>query len=169
MARPWIVPGTAGQAHRIGGLEKDAKTGAISSDAANHACMVALRAEKIARLARYDDDALVVDRDGDDLLVIGWGSTWGPIKQAVRDIRAAGQRISHLHLRRLWPLPHALGDLAKQFRKVVCVEMNEGQLTRVLRATYLLPVEAITQVSGRPFRADTLQAAFISRLKEQLS
>jgi 2-oxoglutarate ferredoxin oxidoreductase subunit alpha len=166
LARQWAAPGTPGLVHRVGGIEKDSVTGNISYDPDNHAAMVKLRAEKIARVAKRNPRALIREGDEDgDLLVIGWGSTFGPIRQAMRDLRSAGRRIAHLHLRQLWPLPEGLGAILPRYRKVVCVEMNSGQLTTLLRATFLAPVEPVTQVSGRPFQVSDLTAEFSARLE----
>jgi len=111
-------------------------------------------------VARVDQKVV---EDG-DLLVIAWGSTYGPVRQAVRNVCAEGQRVSHLHLRQLWPLPAGLESILRRFRRIVCAEMNSGQLTGILRSKYLLPVEPVTQVSGRPFLVATLEAAFAERL-----
>ncbi len=165
LARAWIAPGTPGLAYRVGGLEKDAVTGNISYDPGNHAAMVKLRADKIARLAERAEGAYL--RDGPeegDLLVIGWGSTLGPIRQAVRDLNADGSAIGHLHLRQLWPLPKDLEAIMRRYARVACVEMNTGQLCQMLRAAYLLPVEPIGQVNGRPFRVATLRSELAAKL-----
>jgi 2-oxoglutarate ferredoxin oxidoreductase subunit alpha len=165
LARAWVTPGTPGLEYRVGGLEKDAVTGNISYDPGNHAAMVKLRADKIARLAERAEGAYL--RDGPeegDLLVIGWGSTFGPIRQAVRDLSADGQSIGHLHLRQLWPLPKDLETIMRRYARVACVEMNTGQLCQMLRAAYLLPVEPIGQVNGRPFRVSTLRSELAAKL-----
>ena len=103
-----------------------------------------------------------------DLLVIGWGSTFGPIRQAVRNLAASRPAVAHLHLRQLWPLPAGLEAILKRYKKIVCAEMNTGQLASILRSTYLLPVEPVTQISGRPFLVSTLEEAFSARLKGRM-
>jgi 2-oxoglutarate/2-oxoacid ferredoxin oxidoreductase subunit alpha len=168
LARQWIAPGTPGMAHRVGGLEKDSVTGNISYDPDNHEHMVTLRAEKIARIAARNEHAMLQEGpDEGDLLVVGWGSTFGPIRQAVRNLNEAGHEATHLHLRQLWPLPSGLESILRRFKHVLCAEMNSGQLTAILRSTYLIPVEAVTQVNGRPFLVSDLEAAFSARLNGQ--
>ncbi len=167
LARAWIAPGTEGGIHRVGGLEKDSATGHISYDPDNHEAMVRLRAEKIARIAaRGERDLLQEGPDEGELAVIGWGSTFGAIRQATRQMRARGVSVTHLHLRRLWPLPQSLEASLRRFRRIACVEMNTGQLTAILRATYLLPVMPVTQLSGRPFRVVDVERRLESLLLE---
>ncbi len=169
LGRQWIAPGTPGGLHRIGGLEKDAITGNISYDPDNHEEMVRLRAEKIARIADRNPRALIHEGpDQGDLLVVGWGSTFGPIRQAVRNLAKAGHAVAHLHLRQLSPLPAGLETILRRYKKIVCAEMNTGQLASMLRSTYLLPVEPVTQISGRPFLVSTLEDAFSARLKGRM-
>jgi 2-oxoglutarate ferredoxin oxidoreductase subunit alpha len=168
LGRHWIAPGTPGLAHRVGGLEKDSVTGNISYDPDNHEHMVKLRAEKIARIADRAENAMLQEGpDEGDLLVVGWGSTYGPIRQAARNMVHEGHKVTHLHLRQLWPLPAGLEDILRRFRHVVCAEMNTGQLTAILRSTFLLPVEAVTQINGRPFLVSDLEAEFKARLNGQ--
>ncbi len=166
LGRQWVAPGTPGLVHRIGGLEKDSVTGNISYDPDNHEQMVRLRAEKIARVTERNDRAMIHEGvEEGDLLVIGWGSTFGPIRQAARNLAKAGHAVAHLHLRQLAPLPAGIEAIMKRYKKVVCAEMNTGHLTAMLRATYLLPVEPVTQISGRPFLVSTLEAEFSARLR----
>ncbi len=166
LARPWVAPGTPGLAHRIGGLEKEAGSGHISYDPDNHAEMVRLRAEKIARLAgrRAAAEISTGDKTG-DLLVVGWGSTYGAIRKAVQELRAEGRAVSHLHLRQLWPLPGGIDKIMSGFKKIVCPELNSGQLAGILRGELLLPVEPLTQVTGQPFRVGDLKAQLERRLE----
>ncbi|MEV5376860.1 2-oxoacid:acceptor oxidoreductase subunit alpha [Streptomyces nondiastaticus] len=155
LARPWAVPGTPGLEHRIGGIEKQDGTGNISYDPANHDFMVRTRQAKT-------DGITVPDLTVDDpsgtarTLVLGWGSTYGPITAAVRRVRAAGDEIAQAHLRHLNPFPANLGDVLKQYDRVVVPEMNLGQLATLLRARYLVDVRSHTQVSGMPFKAAQL-------------
>ncbi len=163
LARPWAVPGTPGLEHRIGGIEKQDGTGNISYDPANHDFMVRTRQAKI-------DGIDVPDLDADDptgnasLLVLGWGSSYGPITAAVRRLRAAGESVAQAHLRHLNPFPRNLGELLKRYDKVVVPEMNLGQLATLLRAKYLIDVISYTQVTGMPFKAEQLATV----LKEAL-
>jgi 2-oxoglutarate ferredoxin oxidoreductase subunit alpha len=166
LARPWAVPGTPGLEHRIGGLERSAKSGNISYDPDNHQKMTDLRAAKIQRIA--DDIPLQEPALGEprgDIAVVGWGSTYGPIHQAVRNLRDEGQAVSHIHLRYLWPLPKNLGDLLRGFDRVLVPEMNNGQLVTVLRAQYLIPAEGINQVTGKPFKVSDIEQAIRARME----
>jgi 2-oxoglutarate ferredoxin oxidoreductase subunit alpha len=159
LARPWAVPGTAGLQHRIGGLEKADKTGNISYDPANHDFMTRTRQAKIDGIAASIPATEVDDPDGDArVAVIGWGSTYGPIGAACRRIRASGRSIAQVHLRHLNPLPADLGEILGRYDRVVCPEMNLGQLAMLLRAKYLIDVHSHTQVRGLPFRAAELAA-----------
>jgi 2-oxoglutarate ferredoxin oxidoreductase subunit alpha len=156
MARPWAVPGTPGLEHRIGGLEKADKTGDISYDPANHEFMVRTRAARIEAIKVPD----VQVEDPDDnarVLVLGWGSTYGPIGAACRALRQRGLPIAQAHLRHLAPLPANLGQVLKAYDKVIVPEMNLGQLARVIRAEYLIDAVPFNQVSGLPFTAATLE------------
>ncbi|WP_369132886.1 2-oxoacid:acceptor oxidoreductase subunit alpha [Modestobacter sp. I12A-02662] len=157
LARPWAVPGTAGLQHRIGGLEKADRTGNISYDPANHDFMTRTRQAKVDGIAASIPATEVDDPDGDArVAVVGWGSTYGPIGAACRQIRASGRPIAQVHLRHLNPLPADLGAVLARYDRVVCPEMNLGQLALVLRAKYLIDVVSHTQVRGLPFRAAEL-------------
>jgi 2-oxoglutarate/2-oxoacid ferredoxin oxidoreductase subunit alpha len=159
LARAWAVPGTAGLQHRIGGLEKADRTGNISYDPANHDFMVRTRQAKIDGIAASIPATEVDDPDGNaTVAVIGWGSTYGPIGAACRRIRASGRSIAQVHLRHLNPLPADLGDVLARFERVICPEMNLGQLAMILRARYLIDIVSHTQVRGLPFRAAELAA-----------
>jgi len=162
MARPWAIPGTAGLDHRIGGLEKADKTGDISYDPANHEFMVRTRAARIENIPVpdvevEDPDADIDGRQGARVLVLGWGSTYGPIGAACRALRQRGLPIAQAHLRHLAPLPANLGAVLSAYDKVVVPEMNLGQLAHVIRARYLIDAVAFNQVSGLPFTAATLE------------
>ena len=158
LARPWAVPGTPGLEHRIGGIEKQDGTGNISYDPANHDFMVRTRQAKIDGIAVPD---LTVDDPSGEArtLVIGWGSTYGPITAAVRRIRGAGGAVAQAHLRHLNPFPRNLGDVLGRYEKVVVPEMNLGQLAHLLRAKYLVDARSYTQVTGLPFKAEQLADA----------
>jgi 2-oxoglutarate ferredoxin oxidoreductase subunit alpha len=157
LARPWAVPGTAGLEHRIGGIEKADRTGNISYDPDNHDFMTRTRQAKVDGIARSLPPMEIDDPDGDArVLVLGWGSTYGPIGAACRHVRAAGGSIAQAHLRHLNPFPNDLGDILKRYDKVVIPEMNLGQLATLIRAKYLVDAISVTQVRGLPFKADEL-------------
>jgi 2-oxoglutarate ferredoxin oxidoreductase subunit alpha len=152
LSRPWAIPGTPGLEHRIGGLEKENVTGNVSYDPTNHETMVRLRAEKVERIARDIPDLEVFgDPEGGPLLVLGWGSTAGSIHGAVNVARRAGVKVSRAHLRYLNPFPRNLGDVLARFDRVLCPEMNLGQLALLLRARYLKDVITLSKVQGKPF------------------
>jgi 2-oxoglutarate ferredoxin oxidoreductase subunit alpha len=156
LARPWAVPGTAGLEHRIGGLEKADKTGDISYDPANHDFMVRTRAARIEAIEV--PDLVVEDPDGGArVLVLGWGSTYGPIGAACRALRNRGHSVAQAHLRHLSPMPRNLGDVLRSYEKVVVPEMNLGQLAQVVRARYLVDAIPYNQVRGLPFTAAELE------------
>ncbi|MFF8960586.1 2-oxoacid:acceptor oxidoreductase subunit alpha [Streptomyces sp. NPDC014894] len=157
LARPWAVPGTPGLEHRIGGIEKQDGTGNISYDPANHEHMVRTRQAKIDNIRVPDLD--VDDPDGAATLVLGWGSTYGPITAAVRRLRAEGVPIAQAHLRHLNPFPANLGEILAHYRRVVIPEMNLGQLNTLIRAKYLTDTRSHTQVNGMPFKAAQLATA----------
>ncbi|MFC9232667.1 2-oxoacid:acceptor oxidoreductase subunit alpha [Streptomyces decoyicus] len=163
LARPWAVPGTPGLEHRIGGIEKQDGTGNISYDPANHDFMVRTRQAKVDGV---DVPDLEVDDPADDsgqgarTLVLGWGSTYGPITAAVRRVRGAGERIAQAHLRHLNPFPRNLGEVLARYDKVIVPEMNLGQLATLVRAKYLVDAHSHTQVSGMPFKAEQLAEVF---------
>jgi len=151
LARPWALPGTPGLEHRIGGLEKQDGTGNVSYDPSNHERMTRLRAEKVERIARELPPIEVEGPQQGELLVLGWGSTEGAIKGAVRRLAARGIEVSRAHLRWLNPLPTDLGAVLDRFEKVLVPEMNTGQLALLLRARYLKDVITLSKVQGRPF------------------
>ena len=157
LARPWAVPGTAGLEHRVGGIEKADKTGNISYDPDNHDFMVRTRQAKVDGIARSIAPMTVDDPDGDaTVLVLGWGSTYGPIGAACRRVRSSGGSIAQAHLRHLNPFPSDLGSILGRYDKVVIPEMNLGQLAMLVRAKYLVDAISVTQVRGLPFKADEL-------------
>jgi 2-oxoglutarate ferredoxin oxidoreductase subunit alpha len=157
LSRPWAIPGTPGLEHRIGGLEKAHIDGNISYDPDNHDFMVKLRIAKIERIA---DDIPLQTIEGDaegDLLIVGWGSTYGAIKTAVTGARSRGLSVSHLHLRYLNPFPKNLGELLYKFKKVIVPEINNGQLIQLLRSKYLIPATGFNKVRGLPLRAEEIE------------
>ncbi len=161
LARPWAVPGTEGLEHRIGGIEKEAGTGNISYDPANHELMVQTRAAKVAGIANDIPPVEVDDPDGADVLVVGWGSTWGAIHGAVDRVREAGKSVARLHLAHLNPFPVNLGEVLGGYQTVLVPELNQGQLSILLRATYLVDAQSVTKTTGRPFTAGELEAAIL--------
>ncbi|MGA8994844.1 MAG: 2-oxoacid:acceptor oxidoreductase subunit alpha, partial [Nocardioidaceae bacterium] len=165
LARPWAVPGTAGLEHRIGGLEKGEGHGNISYEPANHDLMVRTRAEKVRRIAR-DIPPVEVDDPSDeaDVLVLGWGSTYGPIGAAVRQVRAAGHPVAQAHLRHLNPFPENLGEVLRRYQRVMVPEMNLGQLSLLLRAEFLVDIVGYNQVRGLPLRAAELAEAITKEI-----
>ncbi|SES38673.1 2-oxoglutarate ferredoxin oxidoreductase subunit alpha [Streptomyces sp. yr375] len=157
LARPWAIPGTPGLEHRIGGIEKEDGTGNISYAPANHDFMVRTRQAKIDGIDV--PDLVVDDPHGARTLVLGWGSTYGPITAAVRRLRTAGEAVAQAHLRHLNPFPRNLGAVLKRYDKVVVPEMNLGQLATLVRAKYLVDAQSYNQVNGMPFKAEQLATA----------
>ncbi|WP_380874965.1 2-oxoglutarate ferredoxin oxidoreductase subunit alpha [Sphingomonas sp. DBB INV C78] len=165
LARPWVKPGTPGLIHRIGGIEKQVDTGHINYEAANHQAMTDLRQAKVDRIADHiPDQEVTLGEAGGKLVLVGWGSTFGPIHQAVRRARTRGLDVSHVHIRHIWPLPRNLGELLKGYDKVIVPEMNTGQLKTVLRDQYLVDARPLNKVSGQPFRIAEIEAAIESAL-----
>ena len=163
LARPWAIPGTAGLQHRIGGIEKAKDTGAVSYDPANHDEMVRTRQAKVDGIARDLPEVVVDDPDenegfGASVLVLGWGSTYGPITAAVRRVRKTGRRIAQAHLRHLNPFPDNLGEVLRRYERVIVPEMNLGQLATMLRAKYLVDVHSYSRVRGQPISLSELAA-----------
>jgi 2-oxoglutarate ferredoxin oxidoreductase subunit alpha len=157
LARPWAIPGTPGLEHRVGGIEKADITGHISYEPANHEKMVRLRQAKVDGIANTIADLEVDDPTGDaDVLVLGWGSTYGPIGAAARSIREGGGKVAQAHLRHLNPFPKNTEQVLKSYRKVIVPEMNLGQLALLLRGRYLVDVLSYNQVRGMPFKTDEL-------------
>ena len=167
LARPWAIPGTPGLEHRIGGLEKADGKGSISYEPANHDRMVRLRQAKVDGITVPDLE--VDDPDGDaELLVIGWGSTYGPIGAGCRRVRGMGLSVAQAHLRNLNPLPANLGEVLSRYRTVLLPEMNLGQLALLLRARYLVDIKSYTNVTGMPFKAEEMQDLFVATLKGEV-
>jgi 2-oxoglutarate ferredoxin oxidoreductase subunit alpha len=159
LARAWAVPGTAGLQHRVGGLEKADRTGNISYDPDNHDFMTRTRQAKVDGISATIPPTEVDDPDGAArVAVIGWGSTYGPIGAACRQLRNSGRSVAQIHLRHLNPMPADLGKVLAQYDRVICPEMNLGQLALLLRAKFLIDVQSHTQVRGLPFRAAELAA-----------
>ena len=158
LKRPWVKPGTPGLLHRIGGIEKEVDTGHLNYNPENHQAMTDIRKAKVDGI-RIPDQIVELGAEGGKLAVVGWGSTFGPIHQAVRRKRAEGHDVSHIHIRHVWPLPANLGELLKSYDKVIVPEMNTGQLKTVLRDQYLVDARPLNKVSGQPFRIAEIEAA----------
>nr|WP_038281725.1 2-oxoacid:acceptor oxidoreductase subunit alpha [Pacificimonas flava] len=153
LARVWIKPGTPGLMHRIGGIEKNADTGNIDYAPANHQKMTDIRQAKINGVAdTIPDQGFELGGPDDDLVVVGWGSTYGPIHQAVKRARRGGAKVAQVHIRHLWPMPKNLGPLLKDFDRILVPEMNTGQLKTVLRDQFLVDAKPLNKVSGQPFK-----------------
>ncbi len=162
LARPWAIPGTPGLMHRIGGLEKQDGTGDIDYTPINHEKMVHLRADKIAGIAS-DIPPVEITGDSDaDICVLGWGSTWAAIDAAVQRTRRAGEKVAWIHLVHLNPLPSNLGQLLRQFKKIIVPELNLGQLCRIVRAEFLVDAQVVSKVQGLPFTAVEIEHAIRS-------
>jgi len=169
LARPWAVPGTPGLEHRIGGLSKEHGTGNVSYNPENNERMIRLRAEKVARIAAEIPPIEVDGPDSGDVLVVGWGGTFGAITAAVRGAREDGKAVSSIHLRYLNPFPSDLGEILRRFDKILVPEINEGQLVRLLRAEFLVPAVAMNKVRGQPFLIEEIRAEIDELLDEEAS
>jgi 2-oxoglutarate ferredoxin oxidoreductase subunit alpha len=159
LARAWVRPGTPGLEHRIGGLEKDFLTGNVSYDPENHERQVRIRAAKVAGIAKDLPKLELNGAPTGDLLVIGWGGTYGAITSAVDQCRARGLRVSSTHLRHLNPFPSNLGELIASFKRVLVPELNMGQLCKILRATYLVDAQGLNKIQGKPFKVAEIVGA----------
>ncbi|MGA8724099.1 MAG: 2-oxoacid:acceptor oxidoreductase subunit alpha [Acidimicrobiales bacterium] len=165
LARPWAPPGVAGLEHRIGGLEKADGSGNVAYDGPNHEKMTRLRAAKIAGIARDIPLTELDDPDGAEVLVIGWGSTYGAIAAGVERVRARGLKAAQAHLVHLNPFPPDLGEIVHRYRRVLVPEVNMGQLSRLLRAEFLVDAVSFTQIQGVPFRAAAMEGAIVGQIE----
>ena len=167
LARTWAVPGTPGLEHRIGGLERDGLTGAVSYDPKNHQKMSETRAHKVEQIA-FDIEPLRVDQgdESGDLVVVGWGSTYGPISRAVTTMRAKGLSVSHIHLRHIFPFPANQCDVMSKFKRILVPEMNMGQLITLMKARDCPIATGLTKLEGQPFTVVELETAIDSAIKE---
>jgi 2-oxoglutarate ferredoxin oxidoreductase subunit alpha len=159
LARPWAVPGTPGLEHRIGGIEKQDVTGNVNYEPGNHEHMVKTRAQKIENIAQTIPDLAVIGEADAELLVIGWGGTYGSITTAVERCRRKGMKVAQAHLRYLNPMPKNTPEVLKKFKKILVPELNNGQLSWLLRAKYLAPAEGLNKIQGRPFLVSEIEAA----------
>ena len=167
LSRPWVRPGTPGLEHRIGGIEKQDVTGNISYDPENHDHMVRTRAEKVRRVGQEIPPTSINGPATGDLLVVGWGSTYGAITAAVERAQAEGKSVAAVHLRHLNPLPPDLGHILREYRKILVPEINSGQLVRVLRAEYLVDAVGFNRVRGLPLASDEIGDAIEQLLRSQ--
>jgi 2-oxoglutarate ferredoxin oxidoreductase subunit alpha len=151
LTRPWAIPGTPGLEHRIGGIEKQDVTGAVSYDPANHEHMVRTRAAKIGNITPVGPDLLWTGPEKGDVLIVGWGGTFGAIKAATLELRKEGVQVSACHLRYMNPLPKRLGSLLKEFKHVLVPELNLGQVRTLIRDRYLVDAKGLNKVKGQPF------------------
>ena len=156
LARKWALPGTPGLEHRLGGLEKEDVTGNVSYDPLNHQKMVTLRAEKVKRVGKFVKEPEIFGRESGDVLVVSWGSTYGAVYSAVKQLQKEGQNVSMLHLRWINPLPEILGQAVKNFKRVVVPELNTGQLLKIIRSEYLVDAVGINKIQGMPFTVKEL-------------
>jgi 2-oxoglutarate ferredoxin oxidoreductase subunit alpha len=168
LVRPWAVPGTAGLEHRIGGLEKENITGNVSYDPENHQLMVKLRQEKVDRIAQYiPEQELDNGPNEGDVLVLGWGSTYGVIKTAVEDLRLKGHAVSHAHLRYLRPFPRNLGTIISRFKTVLIPEINNGQLIKIIRDQFMVDAKGYNKIMGVPITKSELIESIKNHLPKQ--
>jgi 2-oxoglutarate ferredoxin oxidoreductase subunit alpha len=166
LVRPWIKPGTKGLEHRIGGLEKENETGNVSYEATNHETMTKLRAEKVKNLQYFIPDARPDSgNEHGKIAVLGWGSTYGAIKTAVRELISEGYDVAHIHLRYINPFPKNLGELLYGYEKVLIPEMNMGQLLQLIRAEYLIPATGFSKMQGLPFTTTEIKQRITELLK----
>ena len=164
--RPWALPGQPGLQHRIGGIEKQDKTGNISYEPKNHELMVRLRAEKVARIAdRFKPIRLDSGPPEGELLIVGWGSTYGAIRTAALELQAEGHSVAHVHIRHLFPFNKGLGPLLKKYKQVLVPEMNSGQLRQMLRAEFLVDAQGLNKIQGLPFTSTEIKGAVLNLLK----
>ena len=163
-SRP-AVPGTAGLEHRIGGLEKEDVTGNVSYDPANHEHMIRTRAKKVANVANEVPELEVTGAQEGDLLVVGWGGTYGSIVTAVQRARRKGLGVGHAHLRYLNPMPRNTGEVLKRFKRVLVPELNRGQLRMLLRAEFLVDAVGLNKIQGKPFLVSEIEAKIDELLK----
>jgi 2-oxoglutarate ferredoxin oxidoreductase subunit alpha len=165
LVRPWAIPGTPGLEHRIGGLEKQNITGNVSYDPENHQLMVKIREEKVARIADHiPPQRLDSGPEKGDLLVLGWGSTYGSIKSAVTELQQEGYAVSHAHLRHLRPFPANLGEIIRSFKQVLIPEINNGQLIKIIRDQFLVDAKGYHKIMGIPITKTEL----VMKMREML-
>jgi 2-oxoglutarate ferredoxin oxidoreductase subunit alpha len=159
LARAWAIPGTPGLEHRIGGIEKDALTGNISHAPDNHEKQTRVRAEKVNRVAQEFGELDMSGPESGDVLIVGWGGTFGALRQATQIMRSQGKSVSHVHVRWLSPLEPKLANVIHNFKHVIVAELNMGQLRALIRATYLVDAIGLNKIQGLPFMVREIIAA----------
>ena len=165
LVRSWAIPGTKGLEHRVGGLEKDQETGNVSYDPENHHQMVKIRAAKVDKIADYIPlQELESGSENSKLIVVGWGSTYGAIKTAVRDLASEGVDVAHTQIKYIQPMPKNLGKLLSNYDKILVPEMNNGQLIKLIRDRYLLDAKPLNKIKGMPFEAQEIKSAILKML-----
>ena len=165
LARPWAVPGTPGLEHRIGGIEKQDITGNINYEPANHDKMVRLRAAKVAGVVQDIPDVVPAGDPEGDVVIVGWGSTYGSITAALHSLRAKGHKVGHVHIRHVNPLPKNLGDVLKRYKKVLVPEINLGQLAFIIRSLFLVDAISYSKVEGKPFKQSEIENKVLEVIK----
>jgi len=153
LARPWAIPGTPGLEHRIGGLEKDDVTGNVSYDPEKHHHIKELRAQKVLNITEDIPPTEILGKTSNDLLILSWGGTYGSCRSATERLQKDNKKVSHVHLRWVNPLPKDLGEILIRFKNILIPELNMGQLSKIIRADYLVDAQGLNLVRGRPFRA----------------
>ena len=165
LVRSWAIPGTKGLEHRVGGLEKDQETGNVSYDPENHHQMVKIRAAKVDKIADYiPPQELESGSENSELLVIGWGSTFGAIKTVVRELAMEGIDVAHTHIKYIQPMPKNLGEILSNYDKILIPEMNNGQLIKLIRDRYLVDAQPLNKIKGMPFEAQEIKSAILNML-----
>ena len=165
LVRSWAIPGTKGLEHRVGGLEKDQETGNVSYDPENHHQMVKIRAAKVDKIADYiPPQELESGSENSELLVVGWGSTFGAIKTVVRELAMEGIDVAHTHIKYIQPMPKNLGEILSNYDKILVPEMNNGQLIKLIRDRYLVDAQPLNKIKGMPFEAQEIKSAILNML-----
>ena len=165
LVRSWAIPGTKGLEHRVGGLEKDQETGNVSYDPENHHQMVKIRAAKVDKIADYIPlQELESGSENSKLIVVGWGSTFGAIKTAVRELASEGVDVAHTQIKYIQPMPNNLGDILSNYDKILVPEMNNGQLIKLIRDRYLVDAKPLNKIKGMPFEAQEIKSAILNML-----
>ena len=165
LVRSWAIPGTKGLEHRVGGLEKDQETGNVSYDPENHHQMVKIRATKVDKIADYiPPQELESGSENSELLVVGWGSTYGAIKTVVRELAMEGIDVAHTHIKYIQPMPKKLGEILSNYDKILIPEMNNGQLIKLIRDRYLVDAQPLNKIKGMPFEAQEIKSAILNML-----
>jgi 2-oxoglutarate ferredoxin oxidoreductase subunit alpha len=166
LSRPWALPGTPGLEHRIGGLEKANITGNVSYDSENHEFMVRLRAQKVKNVEKDIPDLIVTGDKDADLIIVGWGGTFGAITEAVNRARMTGKKIAQAHFKYISPFPRNTKEVLRNFKKILCPELNLGQLSQLLKSEFLVDVETLNKIQGLPFKSSEIENKIESILGE---